>query len=199
MPALGEVKRANELGFVGSGKYIWYTCIDCGKERWVHLYKGYPQSIRCYSCANQLKRGKNHPNWKGGRRFDKGISYILVTIQPDDPFYCMASKCGEVLEHRYIMAKYLGRPLESWELVDHKNEIRTDNRIENLDLVTLHENLQLQKMRKVIKELQLRVNELEGKEKEGIKIGYSLGNLISPEGLVRMYKREVLDKAIAKL
>lgn len=46
------------------------------------------------------------------------------------------TKGGKIAQHTFVMSEYLGRPLMKHENVHHKNGIRSDNRIENLELWT---------------------------------------------------------------
>jgi len=142
MPKLGEIRNATEIGYKQSNiyKYIWTTCIVCGKERWVRLVKGHPSNLRCISCSPRRKSyplncGEAAYNWKGGRHYIGG-GYVAVYISPDDFFYPMANCNGYVLEHRLVIAKKLGRNLHPWEVIHHKNKIKDDNRVENLELMS---------------------------------------------------------------
>lgn len=65
--------------------------------------------------------------------------YIKV-YYPDHPD---ATKDGYVAEHRLVMENAIGRRLEKNEVVHHINHIRTDNRIENLKLMTFSEHMSL--------------------------------------------------------
>lgn len=138
IPRVGEIKTAKELGRKGrTTKFIWRICIDCGKGKWVQCVRDKPLRIRCIQCTrNQIgarHRGQYNPNWKGGRKNAEG--YIRVWLQPDNFFYSMTDKKGYVLEHRLVMAKYLQRCLLPWEVIHHKNSIKDDNRLENLELL----------------------------------------------------------------
>lgn len=66
-----------------------------------------------------------------GRKISKK-GHILVL----DKSHPNSDKSGYVMEHRKIMSNHLGRPLEKGEVVHHINGIKTDNRIENLELMT---------------------------------------------------------------
>lgn len=156
---------------------ILVACIDCGKERRVQKRKKIPNPIRCRICNNKytgLIRRQKHST-----SFDR-YGYVRLRLAKDDFFFTMAEKNGYIKEHRLIMAKYLGRHLQPWEVIHHKNGVKTDNRIENLELTTNGEHLLthtkgyevgyqkglLGGRNKQIKELKLQIKELmENKDK----------------------------------
>ena len=73
-------------------------------------------------------------NWKGGFKKDKD-GYILFLVPEGYRFPSMKDGKGYIRLSRLIMAEFLNRPLTEEEVVHHKNEIKDDNRIENLELM----------------------------------------------------------------
>lgn len=75
--------------------------------------------------AAQLRR---QPSQSGQvwRWQDPKYGYVYLTFDAD--------RQSKTLEHRYVMARHLGRPLYPWENVHHRNGRRADNRLENLEL-----------------------------------------------------------------
>lgn len=130
-PQVGETRLAQELGRKDKHRCIWHACLGCGKKRWVTLLGGKPRSLRCISCSHKGEK----PIAPGKGRTQKG-GYIYIKIRTSDFFYPMADDQGYVAEHRLVMAKHLGRCLQSWEFVHHKNGLKDDNHLSNLKLTT---------------------------------------------------------------
>jgi len=132
----------------------------CQKPHWV-LYRFYLKHDEgkrglCISCS-QCKGGYSKWVTKEG--------YVVRRYLRPHKFDVMAkNKRGDIKEHRFVMAQYLGRPLLGIEIVHHRNGIRHDNRIENLELTTAREHTrrgQGNSLRQEILCLKQRVRELE--------------------------------------
>jgi hypothetical protein len=57
-----------------------------------------------------------------------------------------AVRKGNIRMHRVIMERELGRILEAWEKIDHKNGNGLDNRVDNLRIVNSKQNGQNQQL-----------------------------------------------------
>lgn len=163
----GDLARANEVGApYGNRLVIWHACEQCGKERWVATRNKLPTSRYCYDCGRRAgkprgsKPREDHPRWKGGRHVSSG-GYSQVMVPTEDPMIVMADSRGRVYEHRLVMARALGRPLRSDEQVHHKNGNKLDNRIDNLELLSIQDHAALHG--REVDVLRSRVQELEGK------------------------------------
>jgi hypothetical protein len=99
-------------------------------SRWLARFK--IREIRPYKGS---RKGPEAPYWKGGRYKDNTSGYVLI-YNPDHP---SCTKKGYVLEHRLIMEKFIGRYLRGNEVVHHRNKIKDDNKIENLEIIVLGE------------------------------------------------------------
>lgn len=84
-----------------------------------------------YKVHNRKSAGKgpNHHNWKGGTHIKDGYIWEYA---PDHPL--ATKKYPYIQQHRLVMEQKLGRYLESWEDVHHKDENRTNNDPDNLEL-----------------------------------------------------------------
>jgi hypothetical protein len=88
---------------------------------------------RKLDISPRQKWGPGAPGWKGGRTIDSS-GYIRAWVGPDDPMRVMALNTGQVLEHRLVMARKLGRPLLRAETIHHVDGDRTNNDPANLQL-----------------------------------------------------------------
>ena len=142
-------------------KGIYKSCKICNKNFYVRPYRKniiqccsfkcgikyrfiihpHPWIGRKHSIETKIKMSKNHSNfkrenhpcWKGGKS-----SYSTIHM-PSHPF----ASGGKIILHRLIVEKHIGRFLLPGEIVHHKNRNRTDNRIENLKIVSKSEHTRL--------------------------------------------------------
>jgi len=77
-----------------------------------------------------IRKGADNNFWKGGRVKTSG-GYIGVL---SSEYPTMMVKAGYIFEHRLVMARYLGRPIEKWESVHHVDGDKENNDISNLQL-----------------------------------------------------------------
>ena len=78
-------------------------------------------------------RREDHGSWNGGKTVTKH-GYVMVSVLHDSPYSSMQNSLNYIMEHRLVMAQFLGRVLHRSESVHHINGDNSDNRLENLQL-----------------------------------------------------------------
>lgn len=87
------------------------------------------REARLKNNPGAFKAGEKNSNWNGGITIHSD-GYVCI-LKPEHPY---SNSYGYVRRSRLVMEKHLGRYLDPKEIPHHKNEIRDDDRIENLRL-----------------------------------------------------------------
>jgi hypothetical protein len=128
-----------------SGEQGKHVC-QCGCGQIIRIIKdhharGIPQYVKGHSARviNGMKGrfAESNPHFKGGRWIDQH-GYVVV-LNPNRTCH----RDRYIYEHRLVMQEHLGRQLEREEQIHHRNKIKTDNRIENLEILDVAEHARL--------------------------------------------------------
>ena len=106
-----------------------------GQEWATHGHKG-PKARSAESYMKAAMRGSKNPAWKGGVTYRKRHgNYVSVKyVRCPEELRIMARADGYIMEHRLVMAQWIGRALTRTECVHHKNHDPLKNSRDNLEL-----------------------------------------------------------------
>ena len=132
------MKKRDKFGKFIKQPKIERTCKECGKVFEVIPYRikigeGKYCTTKCFGESQKSKKrpqfsGKNHPNWKGGKKIKGGYLFILM---PDHP---RATEKGYVKNSHLVMEQKIGRFIQLPEVVHHIDGDKLNDTTSNLYL-----------------------------------------------------------------
>lgn len=134
----------SDLAIVNRHTRVGVTCPKCGVKRYsptgptsAGIRSGRLSGL-CLPCSPNAQV-REWTSLGPGRKLDPSKGYIRLGLEaftPEDRWVwdSMRGATTFVFEHRAVMAKELGRPLTSRELVDHMDGVKTNNDPANLRL-----------------------------------------------------------------
>lgn len=160
--AVPDKEELNKMYFLGYSmqEIAYYMNMSVGKiHKYFHIYnikprnrvkdneftkkkisnanKGKKNAFGSKRTEEQKKRLSEIKTKKGiGHKKNRKDGYVSIYF-PDHP---KSNIDGYIMEHDLIMECFIGRWLNDDEVVHHKNKIKNDNRIENLQLMTIREH-----------------------------------------------------------
>jgi len=129
-----------ETGDLKPGDYIFVNgktiCKSCGSDENIITYKHAKFLGYCKKCMYKKLRFNHNQIESKKHKHRDGYIYLRGQKYINHPRY----STNGLLEHVYIMEKRIGRPIREDEEIHHKNEIKDDNRPENLELLNKSEH-----------------------------------------------------------
>lgn len=118
-----RVRSTGEPGPLHSLNHLLCSVEGCENPNYAkELCRGHYERLRAYGTTEPVKRVR-HMREEGEVWVEKRNGYAFIKVNGKS-----------IKQHKYVMEQHLGRSLRPGETVHHKNGVRDDNRLENLEL-----------------------------------------------------------------